>query len=173
MLDEGKTVAVRDSIRKALQDMGYVNGYVTVDNYDWYMNKLFQDAVKAGKQVHYDRLRQAYVTILFDVITFYDRLAVMVLGRSPKHVLLLHENDLAALFIDDLVMHIRDNGWTIIPPGEAYADPIADHVPDVLFNNQGRVAAIAAEQGYESPLRHISEDVKYLDHYFETGNIFE
>ena len=70
-------------------------------------------------------------------------MAKEVLGRSPKHVLLLHENDLAALFIKDLIKHIRESGGKIISPAEAYKDPIADFIPNVLMNNQGRIAAIA------------------------------
>lgn len=84
---------------------------------------------------------------LWETIEFYDGIAKKVLGRSPSHVLLLYENDMAALFVDDLVAHIRLKGWEIISPIEAYKDPISRMVPDVLFNNQGRIAAIAHSKG--------------------------
>ena len=65
------------------------------------------------------------------------------------------------------------NVWEIISPAEAYQDPIADRVPDVFRNNQGRVAAIAKEMGYTGPLHHESEHTEFLDYYFEKEKIFK
>jgi peptidoglycan/xylan/chitin deacetylase (PgdA/CDA1 family) len=165
-LDEGRTISARDSIRSALASMGYSNGYVTVDNYDWHINSLFQKALKEKKKVDIAALRKMYITHIWESIQFYHHIALQNLGRSPKHVLLLHENDLSALFIDDLVKHIRSQGWKIISPTQAYQDPIATHTPDVLLNGQGRVAAIAKEKGYTGPFVQESEDEEYLDKLF-------
>jgi peptidoglycan/xylan/chitin deacetylase (PgdA/CDA1 family) len=173
-LDEGKDRQIRDKIKEHLAKLGYKNGYVTVDNYDWHMDTLLQQALKAGKKINFEKLKKVYVESLWESITFYDNIAKQVLGRSPKHVLLLHENDLAALFIADLVVHIRAKGWKIISPLEAYTDPISKVIPDVLFNNQGRVAAIARKKGYEKrQLVHESEDTKYLEELFKKRGVFE
>ena len=173
-LHEGNDRKTRDSIRQHLISMGYRNGYVTVDNYDWYMDSLLQKALSNGKQVDYDALKKAYVSILWEAILFYDKIAHKTLGRSPKHVLLLHENDMAALFIDDLIEHIRSQGWKIISPQEAYEDPIAFRAPDVLFNGQGRVAAIAKSKGWdEKRLRDDSSNEDYLDDYFKDKDVFK
>ena len=69
------------------------------------------------------------------------------MGRSPAHVLLLHETDLNALFIVDLVAGLRAAGWTIITMDEAYRDPIARMEPDTLHLGGGRVSALAAAAG--------------------------
>lgn len=173
-LHEGNDRNTRDHIRQHLQNMGYRNGYVTVDNFDWYMDGMLQKALSNGKQVNYDALKNAYVTILWEAILFYDDIALKALERSPKHVLLLHENDMAALFIGDLIEHIRSQGWKIISPKEAYEDPIAFTIPDVLFNNQGRVAAIAKSKGWdEKLLRDSSSSEDYLDDYFKDNSVFK
>lgn len=167
-LDEGRTAAKRDAIRAGLTHRGLSNGYVTVDTYDYYMAYLAGVAVKAGHDLDMDALRDAYVDLLTQSVTFYDRIAVKALGRSPRHVILLHENDLAALFIGDLVRALREGGWTIIPAVAAYADPIASREPDTLFLNQGRVGAIAREAGWApADLVHPSEDEAYLRKEFE------
>lgn len=44
-LDEGRPLAKREQVRTALRAMGLINGYVTVDNYDWYLERKWQDAV--------------------------------------------------------------------------------------------------------------------------------
>jgi peptidoglycan/xylan/chitin deacetylase (PgdA/CDA1 family) len=172
MLDEGKTIPVRDSIREALSSLGYINSYVTVDTWDWYIDSNCRDAARNGQKIDTVALGRIYVETLWEAIQFYDNMAIEVLGYSPKHVLLLHENDLAALFIDDLVNLLRKRGWEIISPAEAYGDSIANRIPDVLYNNQGRVAAIAVEQGYDGPLRHVSERAEYLDSLFQANRVF-
>lgn len=69
-------------------------------------------------------------------------------------MLLLHENDLAALYIDDLVIALEAQGWEVIPALDAFEDPIARRLPDILLLGQGRVAALAAEAG--TPGRELS-----------------
>lgn len=163
-LHEGDSIEKRDGIRAALIEMNYEHGYVTIDNYDWYIDKLAVEAVKRGDEVNFDELGKLYVDNLVDAVKFYDELARIHLGRSPKHVLLLHENDMAALFVDDLVAQLRENGWRIIPASEAYEDPIARHVPDTLFLSQGRVAAIAHEMGARpDELRSAQENTSQID----------
>lgn len=171
-LDEGRTRNVRDAIRKALVERGYSNGYVTVDNYDWYFDRRFRTAVSEQREIDFDKLRGLYIEHLWRSIQFYDDIALKTSGRSPKHVLLLHENDLAALFIDDLAKFIREKGWKIISPVAAYQDPIAAIIPDVLLNNQGRVAALAKAKGYAGRLSIESEDTQFLDELFKKEKIF-
>ncbi|MEO0345748.1 MAG: polysaccharide deacetylase family protein [Pseudomonadota bacterium] len=146
-LHEGNTRERRDAIRAGLAELSLENGYVTVDNYDYYLQFLFDEAVKAKRPIDLDAWRDVYVEVLMAAVGFYDGIAQRTLGRSPVHVILLHENDLAALFVDDLAAALRANGWEIVPATEAYDDPIAAVVPDTLLLGQGRVAAIAATQG--------------------------
>jgi peptidoglycan/xylan/chitin deacetylase (PgdA/CDA1 family) len=168
-LSEGETRDKRDAVRAGLRATGYRNGYVTVDTYDWYLNKLANDAAKDGKALNQAGLRDLYVGVLTESVEFYDQVAVKVLGRSPSHVLLLHENDLAAQFIGDLVTALRKSGWTIVSPAQAYADSISEIEPDTLFLGQGRVAAIAHAAGI--PPRELvpeSEEETILDKRFAT-----
>ncbi len=172
-LHHGRPREVRNRIRSHIRMLGYQVGYVTIDNYEWYMDALLQKAIAEGRQVDYDKLRSVYMEVLWEAIQFYDEIAREQLGRSPKHVLLLHENDITALFIGDLVRHLRSHGWRIISPQEAYTDPIAMAIPDVLFNGQGRVAAIARSKGQKRrDLIHISEDEAYLDKLFAERAVF-
>ena len=167
-LDEGRSVAKRDRLRQVLSERGLRNGYVTVDTYDWYLEALTQEAKDAGRELDIDNLRSLYVDVLVSGTEFYDAMAQKTLGRSPRHVLLLHENDLAALFIGDLVAELRKRGWTIIPATVAFADAIAELEPDTLFLGQGRIAALAHEAG-AAPASLVSpeEDEEYLKRRFE------
>ncbi len=167
-LDEGRAVDKRDRLREALAERDLANGYVTVDTYDWYIDSLLREAHKADVEVDMDKLRDLYVDVIVRSTEFYDALAQETLGRSPHHVLLLHENDVAALFVDDLVERLREHGFHIIPATVAFDDPIADREPDTLFLGQGRIAALAHEAG-RPPAELVSptEDETYLRHRFE------
>jgi len=172
-LDEGRTTEKRDAVREALSDLGLAHGYVTVDNYDWYLAGRVKTALRDGLSVDRDALRRAYMEHILESVAFYDEIASGVLGRSPKHVLLLHENDLAALFIGDLVRALREAGWEIVGPREAYTDPIAGVLPDTLFNGQGRVAALARVAGAERrALVQESEDEDVLDGLLDRYRVF-
>lgn len=146
-LDEGDTPEKRDAVRAGLVRMGYAQGYVTIDTYDWYLDMLANEAAQRGDTLNTRALGALYAEIIVGSADFYDDLAVTHLGRSPRHVLLLHENDLAAMFIADLVAALRADGWTIVSADAAYADPIAERPPDTMLLNQGRVAALAEVAG--------------------------
>lgn len=173
-LDEGRSKPVRDSIRTAIKDLDLMNGYVTIDNYDWYLNSLLKDAVDKKNKINYDELRKVYIEHIWTSLQFYDEVAKQHIGRSPKHVLLLHENDLSALFLGDLISFLKNQGWKIISPRIAYEDAIAIEIPDVLFNGQGRVAAIARSKNVAAKdLVQTSEDEAYLDKLVKDRKIFK
>ena len=162
-LDEGDTAAKRDAVRAGLEQMGLIQGYVTVDNYDWYLQALFDEAIRAGLPMDLEAWKSLYVEVLVSAVRHYDAMAVESLGRSPAHLLLLHENDLAALFIDEFAAAIRSEGWEIIPAVEAYEDPLARMEPDTMRLSQGRVAAHASIRGVSRErLRHPLESQSEL-----------
>jgi len=113
-LHYGATVESRQAIQSILKKKGYSMGYVTVDNYEWYLNAKLVEAHANKSDIDDEKMKQLYLKHIWDCIEFYDNIARSSLGRSPKHVLLLHENELAALYIRDVVEHIRSKGWKII-----------------------------------------------------------
>ncbi len=159
-LCEGKDIPQRQEAMQAIKAMGYQEGYVTVSNHDYYINKLLLRAVKAGKRVDYEKLKKVYITILWDCIKTYDQLSRKVLNRKVKHVLLLHENDLAALFINELITYIRQQGWKVISIEEAYQDPIANMSLLSNHSHMGKIAAIALEKGFNKDMIDIPQSMR-------------
>jgi hypothetical protein len=115
------------------------------------MESLSIEAKKAGKAIDMNALRELYVESHVQAAEFYDDLAGKTLGRSPAHVMLLHETDLAALFIDDLVAALRKAGWEIVSADEAFADPISTLMPDVPSAQGTLTEALAWEKGLPAP----------------------
>lgn len=146
-LDEGRDVQKRDTVRTALRQRGLMNAYVTIDDYDWAIDDLARKAMEAGRPIDRAALGRLYVETIVGTADFYDRMGRDVLGRAPAQVLLLHETDLAGLFIADLAKALRADGWTIVPIDEAYQDPIARTEPDTTSLGGGRLAALAQIAG--------------------------
>jgi peptidoglycan/xylan/chitin deacetylase (PgdA/CDA1 family) len=146
-LDEGRDAVRRDALRAALRQRGLLNGYVTVDLWDWAIDDLASKAIREKRAIDRKALGALYVETVVQGADFFDRTARATLGRSPVHVLLLHETDLNALFIADVVAALRADGWTIVTIDEAYRDPIARVEPDTLYLGGGRINALAAAAG--------------------------
>lgn len=151
-LDEGRgDKAKRDALRAALAARGLQNGYVTVDGADWNMEANTLAAKKAGKRIDRKALRALYVETMVEAAEYGDQLAQKALGRQPAQVFLMHETDLAALYIGDVIRELRKRGWTIISPDAAYADPIHTTAPNVPSAQGTLLEAIAWEKGMPAP----------------------
>lgn len=170
-LNEAPDIEKRNAVRKALKNRGLQNGYVTIDTFDWYLNSLYQETLKTGGDVCLPALSKLYVEMMVGAANFNDEVARETLGRSPAHTLLLHENDLAALFVVDLVKSLKADGWKIVTADEAYADPIAGIEPDTQFLGAGRVAALAYLAGRNpNSLEHFATDEDRIKQAYESKN---
>ena len=138
----------RRAVVKALSSMNYREGYVTACNHDYRLNYLVLRAFKQGKRIDYDKVRDIYLETIWDGIVFSDKMSRKIIGRRVKQVLLLHANDMAALYIGDLIKFIRSKGWKVISIEEAYKDPIANvTVTNASMAQSGRLAVIAKDKG--------------------------
>lgn len=150
-LDEGGTnKSKRDAVRAGLKQRSLINGYVTVDASDWHMEDLALAAAKNSQMMDWNALRDLFVESYLESANFSDELARRTLGRAPVQMILLHETDLAAMFVDDLAAALKADGWEIVTADEAYADPMVDMEPDVAFADGTRTQMLAAERNIGS-----------------------
>ena len=151
-LDEGgRDKAKVAAVRAGLAARGLRNGVVTIDASDWGYDDMATQAKAAGKTMDMNAFSDLWVESHVEAAEFYDDLARRALGRSPAHVLLLHETDVTTLFLTDLGSALRAKGWTIISADEAFADPIAHLLPDVP-SAQGTITEMVAwERGFPAP----------------------
>ncbi len=150
-LNEGKKIKARDQMRTWLQQNNYRNGFVSVDNDDTVLTDKLNEAKKAGKKIDYMAAEAIFVKHILSAANFYDEEAKKLIGRSPKHVLLLHEIDGTVLFIEPLIRELRANGWTLIPADEAFKDPIYSEKPTNADSGNGFIAQMYFEK-HDLPL---------------------
>lgn len=171
-LDEGGADKVkRDAVRAGLAARGLRNGYVTAEASDWFMVELWAKAAAAGKKIDRQKLCAFYTEHHVAGSEVADDLARRTIGRSPAHVLLLHETDIAAYCIGDLVMGFKKAGWSIITADEAYADPLKSAMPDVPSAQGTLIEAVAWEKGLPAPRWYKYNDIRLLAEDFERRGI--
>ena len=142
---------MRDAVRAGLARRHLLNGYVTVDSYDWFLDSIANQARQAGQTLDMNALRDLYVRIIVETAEWQDRIARETLRRQPIQVVLMHETDLEAMFLPDAVRALRARGWRIATMDQAYADPIARVAPETRYLGGGRVIALAAATGRNVP----------------------
>lgn len=145
-LNESKDEKLRDQMREWLQANGYRNGFVSIDNDDYLFSSKINQAKEQGKKIDYKKVEELFTKHLIESATFYNDLAVKSLGRSPKHVILLHEMDATVMFIESLVNALRKDGWKIISVEEAYKDKLYLDQPKNTYAGDGLIAQIYKEK---------------------------
>lgn len=173
-LDEGQDDKAKvAAVRAALKARGLHNGYATVDGSDWYIEAMTADAVAAGKKIDMDALRKLYVETMVGAADFADSLALKTWHRQPAQVIVLHETDIAALYIADLVAGLRKDGWRIVTADEAYADRISKLAPNVPSANGTLLELAAWEKGVPKPRWYERNDMALAKRLFDERVLHE
>lgn len=172
-LDWGDSLKIKNKIQDNLQSLNYKNGYVTIDTSDWYINSILQNIHKKNLKIDYNRFKETYIATVLKSFDFFENLSQQTLKSQPKHILLLHENDLTALFLEDLIKSIRHRGWKIISPKDAYLDPISNLKLKTIKHNDGLIAAIAYENSFKGLIRDPLQDTNNVKDIFLKSNSFE
>ena len=161
-LKEGNTPEKVEGFRQFLKEKGYKNGHVTIDASDWYIDSRLVKRLKENPKADVSGFKNYYKEHFLNRASFYDSLAYQLTNRRINHVILLHHNLAAALFLDDLIKHFKDNGWEVMDADKAYADKIYNEVPDTVPAGESLIWALAKKSGkFEKVLRYPAEDGDY------------
>ncbi len=162
----GHDGAKRQAALDGLKARGLLVADVTANGADWNMERLTIAARDAGRAMDLDALGRLYVETMVQAADVSNAVMQRAIGRSPAHVLLLHETDLAARYIGPLVAALRKDGWQIVTADTAYADPIYHIAPDVPYANGTLTEAIGWEKGLKGPLGYDRADPRVGDRLF-------
>lgn len=161
-LKEGESAAKRDALRSVLRERAYANGHVTIDCSDWAYNARLVERLSAEPAADLAPFRSAYLAHVLDRARYYDHLAGAIAGRSIAHTLLVHHNLLNALFIGELIDALAADGFRVVSPEQAYADPVFALQPSTLPAGESLVWSLAHEDArLRAGLRYPAEDETY------------
>ena len=161
-LKEGDTPEKINGFKQFLKEKNYKNGHVTIDASDWYINGRLVQRLKENPKADISGFREFYKKHLFDRAQFYDSLAFQMTDRHIHHVILLHHNLAASLFLDDLIQHFKSNGWEVTDANKAYQDIIYTSETDNVPAGESLIWALAKKSGkFNKVLRYPAEDGAY------------
>jgi peptidoglycan/xylan/chitin deacetylase (PgdA/CDA1 family) len=161
-LKEGNTPEKVNGFRSFLKEKGYKNGHVTVDASDWYIDQRLVSRLKENPKADISGFREYYKNHLLNRALFYDSLSFQLTDRRIHHVMLLHHNLAASLFLDDLIQHFKNNGWEVMDAYKAYEDKIYEIEVDPIPAGESLIWAMAKKLGkFEEVLRYPPEDSSY------------
>lgn len=136
---------IQRSLAEFLQERGYrpaFTGMNPMRGVDQYLDQLYQKKISSNRVVNMAALESAYVEFIAQSLAREDAKAFNLLGYSPRQVLVLQENDLAAYFIVALVDHLIEQGWTMIAAERALDDPIANPIAANRWGANGYLNSI-------------------------------
>lgn len=162
----GRDVEKRHAVLDGLKARGLQIAWVTADGSDWNMERLTADAKKAGKPIDEAALRDLYVETMVQAADLSDKVMRRTIGRSPPHVLLLHETDLAARYVGDLVTALRNDGWEIVTADQAMADPVYQPWRELVAANATLTEALAWAKHVPGPIYYDRNDMSVADKLF-------
>jgi hypothetical protein len=150
-LYEGGDSTMLQQVQNFLAERGYQPTYTTYQANDDYLDQLYQARIRENRRVDIGLLQKAYVKMLTDDILAYDAKARLMLGYSPRQVVLLHANDLAAYCIIGLVDALTEKGFHIISPEKIFSDPVAN---PFFSSGYSAVSYMPAITGFPEPMRN-------------------
>ncbi len=161
-LKEGNTEEKIEGFRAFLNQKGYKIGHVSIDASDWYIHGRLVKRLNENPQADITAFRDYYINHLYNRAKFYDSLAFQLTNRKINHVLLLHHNLAASLFLDDLIQHFKQNGWEVMDADKAFEDKIYNEVSKNIPAGESLIWALAKKSGkFEKVLRYPAEDGEY------------
>ncbi len=126
-LDAGNIVSLGGSQEKRAQalqilaKLGYQEAPITINTFDWHVNARMFQAIKGGMPINYEVLKELYLHLVHEWCSYYIDLYKQH-EMNITHILLLHANELNALYLGDILAMIKDSGWNIVSPEEAFKD---------------------------------------------------
>ncbi len=160
-LNGGNTISKRDSLNDFLHQNNYKQGWVTIDNAEWYINMRLIERLKQNPDADISGFKDYYINNMFEMAEYYNTLSLKNNYRQIKHTILLHFNLTSALFLSDLIEKFKNEGWIIDNYEEAFGDSVYLGIPIGMPAEQSLIWMQEMQKVGSVPRYH-AEDSKYL-----------
>lgn len=132
----GDTREKHDAIAAFMMAHGYRLAPCTIDNSDYEFNDAYVLALALHDESMAARVRKAYLDYSGAEIDWYIRLNHDVLGYDPPHIMLLHDSQLNADTIDQVLNLFQKRGYHFVTLQQALQSP-AYAIPETFITKYG------------------------------------
>jgi peptidoglycan/xylan/chitin deacetylase (PgdA/CDA1 family) len=119
----GDSKEKHDAVAAFLSARGYRTAPCTIDNSDYLFNATYVLALARHDAEAAARVRADYIAYTETEIDWYTKVNKQVFGYEPPHIMLLHDNQLNADTIDEVISLFSRRGYTFVTLAEAMKDP--------------------------------------------------
>lgn len=105
---------------KILKNNEFLEGFVSVNTFDWFLDGALIKAKKEGKDIDYEGLRTLYMELLEEWLEYFNTFFANQVEEKVDHVLLFHANDLNALYLEDIFKLLKKKEWQVVSPEVAF-----------------------------------------------------
>ena len=132
----GDTKEKQDAIAVFIAKRGYRLAPCTIDNTDWEFTWAYVKMLAKHDAAGIAKLRADYLAYTSAEIDYYAALNKQVLGYEPPEIMLLHDNQLNALMLDEVLAIFEKKGYRFVSLVEAESGPIYKQ-PDTFISSDG------------------------------------
>ena len=135
-LHTGPSLEARQDFERFLAARGYTVAPVTIENSDYIFSRVYNEMKTKADAAGMRQTAGAYLRFTEAQLDFWEEAARTVVGRPLRHVLLLHDNEINADHLDELLALLRRRGYRFVPLEEALRDE-AYRLPDTYAGRAG------------------------------------
>jgi peptidoglycan/xylan/chitin deacetylase (PgdA/CDA1 family) len=132
----GDTKEKHDQVAAFLRLRGYRLAACTMENSDYLFNRAYVRMLAKHDAASAEKLRQEYITYTEAEIDYLAGLQGQVFGYEPAEMMLLHDNELNADTLEQILASFEKRRYRFISLGEAESGP-AYQVPDTYTSKFG------------------------------------
>jgi peptidoglycan/xylan/chitin deacetylase (PgdA/CDA1 family) len=146
LAEGGSSEKVAD-YRAFMREHGLQNAAVTVSTMDWYTTDRLEIKLREDSNLDLKPYRDYYVKAVITVVEHFHNLAERVGYAGVPHSMLMHHNILNAFFLDDVLMALKSQGWSLIDAKETFEHPLYKLEPNTPTRGRSLLSVLAQEQG--------------------------
>ena len=118
----GPTAEYKQELDRFISQHGYTVAPVTIDNSEWLIAAVYERALKDGRNNLADSVALTYLPHMEAVMEHYEQMSTEFLGYELPQILLMHANELNAVYFQDVVEMLQLRGYEFISLEEALRD---------------------------------------------------
>jgi peptidoglycan/xylan/chitin deacetylase (PgdA/CDA1 family) len=135
-LHYGDNVETKRQIEMYLEHMDYSVAHATVIPEDYLYNLTLEKLGKVPDSIAFWSLMNEYVNHVIDEVERQEAMAMELMGRPVRQILLLHFNRLNAVFLEEIILALKDIGYEFVTLDRALADDVYT-MPEGYFEGRG------------------------------------
>jgi peptidoglycan/xylan/chitin deacetylase (PgdA/CDA1 family) len=150
-LDDGKDRAQQVALFEGLERMGLINAPVTIGTIDWYTTSRLEAKLRDDPNADLAPYRDYYVEMCVTLANYWENIAKIQGHVSLPHLTLVHHNILNGLFLKDVLLALKADGWYFMDAKDALSTTLYHDLPPDITNGRNWLTLRGNKRGMDHP----------------------